>query len=134
MRLPETKQREQGENMIPLINVVFLLLIFFMLAGALAMPEPFAVQPPAASSDVSLENRDWTLLLAASGELALDGGLLSLDELGAAVDRVLQEYPDAQLKLKADADVAAAALLEVMDVLRAAGAQRVTLLTQKASS
>lgn len=134
MRLPEPARREVGENMIPLINVVFLLLIFFMLAGALAAPEPFAVQPPAASSDAALEDRDWTLLLAADGALAFEGELLPLEDLGAAVAGVLEQHPEARLKLKADADVAAAELVEVMDVLREAGAERVTLLTQKAGN
>lgn len=134
MRLPESARREMGENMIPLINVVFLLLVFFMLAGALAVPEPFAVQPPTAASAAALENRDWTLLLAADGSLALDGELLALDELKEAVSGILQRQPGARLKLKADAAVAATRLIELLDALRTVGAEQVLLLTQKSSS
>lgn len=134
MRLPELQRREMGENMIPLINVVFLLLIFFMLAGTLAAPEPLQIRPPAAISDAALESREWMLLLSADGELALDGVVLPAEALAATVSKLLQEHPDARLKLKADADLTVTKLIQVMDALRAAGAERVILLTQKASS
>src|SRR5690606_22728822 len=107
--------------------------IFFMLAGTLSAPEPFQVKPPASHSDTALENRDWTLLVAADGQLALDGEPLGRERLGEAVANVLATNPDARLKLKADADVTAIALVEVMDDLRAAGAERVILLTQQAA-
>jgi biopolymer transport protein ExbD len=133
VRLPDTPRRVAGENVIPLINVVFLLLIFFMLAGALAAPEPFRVEPPASRSDAALENRDRTLLLSADGRLALDGAPLPRDALEPAVAGLLEQHPGARLKLKADADVTAATLIDVMDALRSAGAQRVTLVTRRTS-
>jgi biopolymer transport protein ExbD len=133
VRLPDPPRRETGENMIPLINVVFLLLIFFMLAGVLAAPEPFRIQPPASQSDARLENRDWTLLVTADGQLALDGEVLPQSALEPAVARLLEEHPDARIKLKADGDITARALIEVMDALRRAGAERVTLLTRRSA-
>lgn len=134
MRLPDPQRRAAGENMIPLINIVFLLLIFFMLAGTLSAPEPFRVEPPASRSDTALENREWTLLVGADGQLALDGELLGRERLGEAVANTLAANPEARLKLKADADITAVALVEVMDALRAAGAERVILLTQQAAN
>jgi biopolymer transport protein ExbD len=133
VRLPDTPRRVAGENMIPLINVVFLLLIFFMLAGALAAPEPFRVEPPVSRSDAALANGDRTLLLSADGQLALDGAPLPRGALEPTVAALLEQHPDARLKLKADADTTAETLIDVMDALGSAGAQRVTLVTRRTS-
>lgn len=130
MQLPQPKRREMGENMIPLINVVFLLLIFFMLTGMLAAPEPFQVQPPNSRSDAETTEREGTLLLAADGRLALDGEELAREALPATLHQRLAAQPDLRLKLKADAEVTAPMLMDLLDELREVGVKRLTLLTR----
>lgn len=135
MRFPEPERREQGENVIPLINIVFLLLIFFMLAGSLAATDPFDVEPPETRDGLEAEQpEEGVVLLAADGRLALDGE--ELDE--AALALRLREWNDADrtspVKLKADADVPAERLLDLMDLFRDAGLERLILLTTSAES
>ena len=43
---PPKRPRSTEDNILPLINVVFLLLIFFMLAGVLTQSPPFSLTPP----------------------------------------------------------------------------------------
>jgi len=50
MHFPERRPDPTEERVLPLINVVFLLLIFFMLAGSLSVTEPFDIEPPASQS------------------------------------------------------------------------------------
>ena len=133
MRLPQPRRREVGEPVIPLINIVFLLLIFFMLAGTFATPEPFAVDPPEARSGDAAEDDEGVVLLGADGALAFEGEeLADLDALERAVERRLDGEPGLQLRLKADGDAASHRLLDVMDRLRDAGAERLLLLTAEA--
>ena len=51
---PPRAQRPSEENVLPLINIVFLLLIFFMIAGALSVTAPFELDPPAARATWSM--------------------------------------------------------------------------------
>ena len=51
MRFEPPRPRNEDERILPLINVVFLLLIFFMLAGRLSASDPFQVEPPRSSAD-----------------------------------------------------------------------------------
>ncbi len=133
MRLPQPRRREVGEPVIPLINIVFLLLIFFMLAGTFTTPEPFAVDPPEARSGDAAEDDEGVVLLGADGALAFEGEeLADLDALERAVERRLDGEPGLQLRLKADGDAASHRLLDVMDRLRDAGAERLLLLTAEA--
>ena len=129
MRLPAPERRDQGENVIPLINVVFLLLIFFMLAGSFQATEPFEVEPPEVRAGEPEDDDEGVILLGADGQLAFEGERL---EAGALADRVrtrLEETPELELRLKADGDVVAERLLETMDLLRDAGVERLLLLT-----
>ena len=67
---------EQELSLIPLINIVFLLLIFFMVVGTITAPDAFPVDPPV-SQQSRLEEADaLQLLIDAEGRIALDGEVL----------------------------------------------------------
>jgi biopolymer transport protein ExbD len=129
IRLPPSPQREPGEPVIPLINIVFLLLIFFMLAGEINRHGDIELIAPTAHSAESgaLTDADH-LALRADGSLWLDGrtldgasGAARLAELAAGNDSAV---------LFADASVPTARLLAVLDALRSAGFARVSLMTR----
>jgi biopolymer transport protein ExbD len=65
---PEVR-REQTESIVPMINVVFLLLIFFLMTSEIAQPEPFPVAPPAAASEEQADGI-FTLFVNPKGEIA----------------------------------------------------------------
>src|SRR3546814_5580799 len=84
-RLRIRRERQDGEeNIVPLINIVFLLLIFFMLTGNLAPPEPFDIDPPASLSEAEAGERPVTVSVAADGRIALDGR--QVEAAGLAAD------------------------------------------------
>lgn len=132
MRMPQPERREMGENVIPLINIVFLLLIFFMLTGTLAAPDPIEIDPPEARQDLRAaeEPEQGLLLLSAAGDVAFEGDATHMEALPEMIRARLEENENLRLTLKADAGVQASRLLDVMDVLRDAGAERILLLTQ----
>ena len=59
----------RGESIVPMINVVFLLLVFFLMTSRLAPPEAFEVTPPAAEAP-GADGEGAALLVSAEGELA----------------------------------------------------------------
>jgi len=59
----------QVEPMIPLINVAFLLMAFFMLIGRMDATAPFTVMPPRSDLGASLPQGGATISVSASGEL-----------------------------------------------------------------
>lgn len=129
MRLPDPPKRRGGENVIPLINVVFLLLIFFMIAGSLGRTDLFRVEPPESVSKAPLPAEARRLLMAADGRLALDGSRVRLAELGRLLDGT-----DAPVEIKADAGAPAVRLLDVLETLRGAGIGEVELVTVQGGS
>lgn len=129
-------------NLLPMINVVFLLLVFFLIAARLAPPEPFAVTPPEAAAQDPAAG-DFALYLGPAGELGFEGALSAAAEGDAPVLAALEAaragYCAAQdcaarpphLLLRADAGAPVARLAALLPQLGAAGFAQVDLVTRE---
>ena len=127
-------QGSEDDRILPLINIVFLLLIFFMLAGRFASPEPFQIEPPTALKDGASEAHDLIVLVARDGRLALDGEEMAADPLAEQVAARLREGSLPVVRVKADAGTEAARIVALLERLRDAGATKVELLTLRGPS
>lgn len=130
MRLSARPRRRDDDesNLIPLINVVFLLLIFFMLAGRLARPDPADLTPPESGSAETV-TAGWALLIDAAGQFTVDGEPLAAAGLEAWLQTRLSDPATGPLQVKADARLEATQLITVLERLRAAGVEELQLLT-----
>jgi biopolymer transport protein ExbD len=128
MRLRRPTRRSEPENTIPLINVVFLLLIFFMLAGKLGQQDPFPLTPTQSQSERAPTERPVTVYVGQDGRIALGDDVLALDALETAVRARLGDGATV-VRLKSDEAAEANRVIAAMDALRRAGVKRVTLLT-----
>jgi len=126
LRRPERPPQDTEDHILPLINIVFLLLIFFMVAGALTTPHSVRVEPPEANVEGEQpDRRETTLYITADGGLTLGDEPVALEALAAAVgDREA-------LLLRADGAVDGVRVVAVMRALREAGVERVRLVTRK---
>ena len=132
MQFPKTdKKRQMLDPILPLINIVFLLLIFVMMMSRVESTDGYAVTPPVSTSEDPAGQRDILLLLTEGGKVQLDG--LELDNTAliqyARVHR--REHPSEIVKIKADAEVDAILLIELMESLRIGGLENLVLLTEK---
>jgi biopolymer transport protein ExbD len=127
MALTKPARRTQSEPTIALINIVFLMLVFFMIAGALA---------PTLDDEISLiETAELagrappdTTVLRADGTLFLRGAEVTVDH---AVAASLEGPNGADLRLVADRAVPARTLMSRVAELREAGAESVWLVTER---
>lgn len=123
IRLERPARRRRAENTIPLINIVFLLLIFFLVAGTLA---------PAADPDIALiatgsSDPPETAKLAG---LRADGTLVLSGE-PSTPRQVVDALATDGVHLAVDRDAPAHRLLDAVADLRAAGAGSVTIITER---
>ena len=131
MMIMETSSRRPPlEPVLPLINVVFLLLIFFMLAGQLAKSPTVSVDTPLSQSANGPEARDKLLLV-----LQQDGQWFAEDNDTALTNATLQEYlgerpKGAEVRLLADAGVTMTTLRERLQTLQCLGVEQVRLVTR----
>ncbi|SPF78368.1 ExbD/TolR family protein [Pseudoprimorskyibacter insulae] len=119
MLLRPAPRRPMREQIVPMINVVFLLLIFFLLSAEIAPPDPVEVILP--DAEAMDEARGNALYLAADGTLAFQ------DLRGeAAMTAALQ---GGVVELRADRNAEARALAQTLAKLTALGATDIRLVT-----
>lgn len=129
-RLTRTRPAEDADaRILPLINIVFLLLIFFMVAGRLSTSDPFDVTSPVTGNAGEARMEGVEILLGAAGELALDGLELDRSALMEGLESRLRDNPEIRFRLRADQRGEARTLVALMQELRAIGAHEVTLIT-----
>lgn len=117
--------RSRGESIVPMINVVFLLLIFFLITARIAPPEPFPVDLPAAAADSPAEG-GGALWLAADGRIAFEG--LAGEVAVAAAASAAREAGE-PLLVRADRASDGATLARLLAALGEAGAAEVRIVT-----
>lgn len=133
--------RPRGDHgLVPLINVVFLLLAFFMIAGQIQRADLVRVEPPVSVSESIPAERRTEVVVDRNGTVYLDGKAVELesltDALGlpndakAASDVGLWDQPT-DILVKADADLEVAKLEAVLAELMRAGVSRAALATTR---
>ncbi|NNU82148.1 biopolymer transporter ExbD [Halovulum dunhuangense] len=137
MRLADPSRRQPPESVVPMINVVFLLLIFFLMTAQIAPPEPFAVEPPQAEAG-DPAGGDFTIYLAPDGTFAFRDVTGDEDAL-AALGSELEAYctagecseavPRPSVILRADQAVSGASVAALLPRLGAIGFASVQLVT-----
>ena len=120
-------------DMTPLIDVIFQLLLFFMLSTTFRNTPSFEVQLPEVSSDRMIqEDNTWTLMVSKSGELSTETGALSKDDLQAVLQEELRQNPQLSLIIEADEGLEHGAVVDLMDIAQEAGVESVQIgATQK---
>ena len=116
------KKRETGEPILPMINVVFLLLIFFLMTAQIAPRAPFSVTPPDAPCEGAPEG-DGILFAGADGALFYNG--LQGDALWAGLS---DRAADAPLILRADSALQGPEFAALLSRLGAMGIASVELV------
>jgi len=131
VRLPTQQEERRLElTILPMVNVVFLLLIFFMLVGRIAPYDELDVAPPLSQGGEIESGRPVRIVVAADGRLLEGGQVLDMTALIVRVADRLRQNPAAQFQLKADAELEASRLIRLMEILRQAGVKQLTLLTE----
>ncbi|MDA7967234.1 biopolymer transporter ExbD, partial [Ruegeria sp.] len=116
-------RKPRAESIVPMINVVFLLLIFFLMTSNLAQPDPFEVTPPNAMSDIEPEV-ERILYVDKTGRTAFEEaeGPAALTAIATAAET------DQVIQIRADAELEAKELARLLQDLSAAGLSRVELI------
>lgn len=116
--------------MTPLINLVFLLLIFFLVTGTIEKFDVIPLELPVADSGKILDEGHIVIVVGTHGEVIVNDEFIQLSQLKSLVAEMLESNPRKIISLKADARSDAKMMIEVMNILRQAGGQNLSLITQ----
>lgn len=135
MKFPRRIQEDLQINLTPLIDVVFLLLIFFMVSTTFTRETRLAVNLPEADGEpVQDTPRNIEISVSQNGSYAVDGRPLvnaQLQTLMRALEEVTGGDRDVALILIADADATHQSVVTAMDAIGQSGFSRLSIATRK---
>ncbi len=120
----------------PLIDVLFLLIIFFMLTGTFKrLAELELMLPTSSTAEIGLEQdgpQSMELVLTTDGRLFLQDEAVELETLKARLMEFREGNPESGALLNAEAGVEHGRVVEIIDMIRAAGFPGLSLGTRPA--
>jgi biopolymer transport protein ExbD len=130
-RSVQSREQPSGPpvDIAPLIDVVFILLLFFLVSSTFARDSGVEVTRPQAAVAQFFEPSAMRISVTASGDIYTAGVRVSLAELRAKVGEFVARQTRRSVVVIPDADVPAGRLVEVMDAARLAGATDVAVAT-----
>lgn len=117
--------------MTPLIDMVFILLIFFIVTTSFVREAGIDVQRPSAQSAETKEKANVILGLTAAGQVFVEGRTLDIRSVRAYMERFLAEVPDGAVVVVADKGSMTGAVVQVLDQCRLAGVQNISIAARK---
>ena len=132
MKLNRAPAPSRYESIIPMIDVVFFLLVFFLLIGRMDATAPFDVVPATAQTGADMPAGGATLSVARDGALALDGRAILRPQVVPTLTRQLRETPDLLIRINAHRDAELRHVLPWIAQLQQAGARDVVLVVTPA--
>ena len=117
-------------NITSLIDVLFLLLIFFMVSSTFLEQPGIKLELPHAQSAVVTEQKDFTLYVDKEGTLFLNKDEVNVENLLAKLKEIVPDMIDGALILKADQDVSHGIVVRIMDVAKQSGVRKLIIGTK----
>ncbi len=108
------KRKDTALQMAPMIDCVFLLLIFFMVATVMRIPPPFQVELPDSKERQEFPRKKFNLNISADGQMAIDDQVIpNLDELSVFLNK--NQTKIQTLIIKADKNAKHGVVIDVME-------------------
>ncbi len=114
-----------------LIDIVFLLLVFFLLTSNFITANKIDVNLPEASSATPQTRANITVTIDASGDIHVEGKPVLLDGVENIIKKRIADEPGIGVVIRADKSVTLGLAVPVMDAARSAGADRILLAAEK---
>lgn len=128
--IPRSTRKPRAITMIPLIDVMFVLLLFFMIAGHLEAYSPVPVDLPIADSGQLLDEGPVKVTLGLNGQILVNDTSFTSANVQDEIKRQLMNNPERVITIKADANLEANQLVRLLEQVRAAGGINLSVVTQ----
>ena len=121
MRRHHQQDEDTGIDLTPMLDVVFIMLIFFIVTTSFVREAGLEVHRPQASQAKAQKSSSIMLAIGAQGQIFLDRKQVDVERVQATLARLLAEQPEASLVIQADERVPHGKVVRVMDEAKAAG-------------
>ncbi len=128
MRRRQDRRKSESEvNLTPMLDVVFIMLIFFIVTASFVKESGIEISRPGASTAVKKERGNILIAISANDQIWMNRRQVDPRALRANIERAHAENPQGAVVIQADKDAKTGLLVQVMDAARSAGVKDISL-------
>ncbi|MBV1880949.1 MAG: biopolymer transporter ExbD [Pseudomonadales bacterium] len=125
------KSEDAIVDMTPMLDVVFIMLIFFVVTASFIKEPGVDISPPGAKTGTSQEKKSLRIAIAKNGEIWFNGKRVDIRKVRSVLTRMKVESPNAGLIILVDKKATTDTLIAVMDSSRQAGIVDIAVATKQ---
>ena len=131
MRRRRARQEEESEvNLTPMLDVVFIMLIFFIVTASFVKEAGIEITRPPAATAERKERGNILIAITSNDQIWIDRRQVDPRALRANIERLHAENPQGSVIIQADEESKNGLLVQVMDAARLAGVNSVSLAAE----
>ena len=131
MRRRRVRNRDESEvNLTPMLDVVFIMLIFFIVTASFVKEAGIDITRPPAATAERKERGNILVAITANDQIWIDRRQVDARSIRANIERLHAENPQGSVVIQADTDSKNGLLVRVMDAARLAGVKSVSLAAE----
>ncbi|MEH6534439.1 MAG: biopolymer transporter ExbD [Photobacterium frigidiphilum] len=133
MRLsrPSSAREEAQIDMTSMLDIVFIMLIFFIVTSSFVRESGVEVNRPQASNVVSQKDAGIFVAITSANDIYIDKRVVDVERVQAIIEHLLLEQPEATLVIQADEHAYNGTVVKVMDAAKGAGVNNIALAAEK---
>jgi len=126
------RPRDEGAeiNITPMLDIVFIMLIFFIVTTSFVKESGIDVNRPSADSAQRKERGNILVAISPAGDIYIDKRKVELRSVRANIERLHAENPEGSVVVLSDKEAKTGILVDVMDQIRLAGIENISIAAQ----
>ncbi|WP_117232457.1 ExbD/TolR family protein [Vibrio maerlii] len=125
------KSEEAQVDLTSMLDIVFIMLIFFIVTSSFVRESGVEVNRPQASNVVSQKDAGIFIAVTSSNDIYIDKRMVDVERVQATLEHLLLDKPDASLVIQADEHSYNGTVVKVMDAAKGAGVKSIALAAEK---
>lgn len=131
MEFERKKHNHAHLNIAPLVDVVFLLLLFFMLTSHLMLEPAIKIKLPESKTAITEHERVKSIFITKTGDIYYLDRKVALKDLQSAIKETIWDIDTDFIRIKADKDSNVGILVSVIDEVRLVGVKNYSIVTER---
>ncbi|SMF20574.1 ExbD/TolR family protein [Pseudobacteriovorax antillogorgiicola] len=126
-RFRRNAEEEAGIDMTPMLDIVFIMLIFFIVTTSFVKESGIDVNRPSAATATKKERANILIAISDAGEIWIQKRRVDVRSVRANVEKLHAENPEGSVVIQSDKGAKTGTLIQVMDQVRLAGVTAVSI-------
>jgi biopolymer transport protein ExbD len=126
-RYSNSSNEEAAIDMTPMLDIVFIMLIFFIVTTSFVKEAGIEVSRPSANTAQVVKNGNIMVAIGAAGDVWVDKRRIEVDAVRANIERLRAESPEGTVVIQADTEANAGTVVKVMDQIKMAGVENISI-------